>query len=128
MKLKATLIIFYAAVALAGVTDQSPSEPEPDVHILEKRKGCSGNRLNNEVCQGGFIARMNSYHNWYADKHTLTYLGKLLTAIGFSFRAGGHCCARNKNRDYGITVSNSMQSREDCGYCFSGNCKAERGS
>ncbi|MCJ1269762.1 hypothetical protein MMC22_009655 [Lobaria immixta] len=108
MKLKATLIIFYAAVALAGVTDQSPSEPEPDVHILEKRKGCSGNRLNNEVCQGGFIARMNSYHN--------------------CFRAGGHCCARNKNRDYGITVSNSMQSREDCGYCFSGNCKAERGS
>ena len=135
MKFKATVIVFYAAIALTRATEPSPPELEQleitpvednlDGFItLDKRRGCSGNRLNYEVCQGGFIARMNSYHNWYAGERT--EMANLLTAIGFSYRAGGHCCARNSNRDYGITISNSMQSREDCGYCFSGNCKAEK--
>lgn len=37
-----------------------------------------------------------------------------------SYRANGRCCARNRNRDYGVTVSNGAQHGENCGYCFTG--------
>lgn len=36
-----------------------------DVFGLEKRRGCTGHRKTTDVCQGKFIAKMNSRHNWY---------------------------------------------------------------
>jgi hypothetical protein len=51
----------------------------------------------------------------------------LLTAANLSsYNKGGHCCAKNKNRDYGIAVTNKSQKGEDCGYCYSGGCKQDR--
>ena len=43
-----------------------------------------------------------------------------------SYNADGGCCAKNKNRDYGVPVSNGNKKGEDCGYCFTGKCKVER--
>ena len=63
MKFRNTLIILFAAATLASpLIDESTSENE--AFTLDKRRSCSGNRLNYEVCQGNFIAQMNSVHNW----------------------------------------------------------------
>ncbi|KAK3293841.1 uncharacterized protein B0H64DRAFT_374707 [Chaetomium fimeti] len=78
---------------------------ELDLSTLEKRRGCSGHRRQNDVCKGNALFKMNSRHNCY--------------------RRGGHCCAKSKNGDYGIQVTSGTQSGEDCGYCFSGKCRAE---
>ncbi|KAL2016691.1 hypothetical protein VTK56DRAFT_3193 [Thermocarpiscus australiensis] len=90
--------------ATAKATEEA--ELDLDLPTLEKRKGCSKHRKQGDVCKGRVLAKMNSRHNCYHKK-------------------SGHCCAKNKNGDYGIDVTSSTQSGEDCGYCFSGKCRAE---
>ena len=92
MKFAVSIITLYAAAALAGATERvediEPFEDaelsgnmEPfnatgfdddefseDVFGLEKRRGCTGHRKTTDVCQGNFIAKMPSRHNWYANK------------------------------------------------------------
>ncbi|KAI6355093.1 hypothetical protein MCOR25_008344 [Pyricularia grisea] len=90
------------------VVPENVSPPVPnvlEVARLEKRRACSGHRLQNDVCQGRLIYQGSSRHNCY--------------------RKDGKCCAKNKNRDYGIAVTNRAQKGEDCAYCFSGTCKME---
>ncbi|KAK4102842.1 hypothetical protein N658DRAFT_522842 [Parathielavia hyrcaniae] len=77
-----------------------------DLSTLKKRKSCSRHRKQGDVCKGRVLARMNSRHNCYQKK-------------------SGHCCAREKNGDYGVQVTSGTKTGEDCGYCFSGNCRAE---
>ncbi|ELQ38260.1 hypothetical protein OOU_Y34scaffold00548g76 [Pyricularia oryzae Y34] len=91
------------AVSSPAVTAENISPPEPnvlEVAHLERRRACSGHRLQNDVCQGRLIYQGSSRHNCY--------------------RKDGKCCAKNKNRDYGIAVTNRAQKGEDCAYCFSG--------
>ena len=81
MKTSSTLFFFFLSpIALAtatepplAITNRDPLNTttqdayEEDLPpILEKRKACSGNRLQTDVCQGNLIARMNSFHNWCA--------------------------------------------------------------
>ena len=68
MKFTNTLILLFAtatATALATPLQDVSADENAIYHILEKRRSCSGNRLNYEVCQGNLIAKMNSRHNWY---------------------------------------------------------------
>lgn len=73
MRINASIVVFCASLVLAGARATDPSPPlnardiaaENDVfEILEKRRGCSGNRLNTDECQGNRGRSFNSFHNW----------------------------------------------------------------
>ncbi|KAI9832623.1 MAG: hypothetical protein M1826_001573 [Phylliscum demangeonii] len=71
--------------------------------LLEKRKNCSGSRHEDEVCGGKKLQKQNSFHNCK--------------------NSGGKCCALDADGSKGINVDLGGGS-EDCGFCFSGKCKA----
>ena len=89
MKLATSVIVLFAATTLAGATEALSDLDDLEAYNatafddpaesfdLEKRRSCSGHRKNNEVCQGNFIARMNSRHNWYA----YSYYGPVILLI-----------------------------------------------
>lgn len=45
-------------------TSFGDGEDPENIFGLEKRRGCTGHRKTTDVCQGNFIARMSSRHNW----------------------------------------------------------------
>lgn len=108
--------------------DEFDDDFSEDAHILEKRRGCTGHRKTTDVCMGKFLGQMPSRHNWYATMSFLqrdlqSAVANMILTIELSKGRGGHCCARNKNRDGGITIRSKTQKGEDCGFCFSGYCK-----
>ncbi|EFR00377.1 hypothetical protein MGYG_03379 [Nannizzia gypsea CBS 118893] len=66
-------------------------------------KGCSGSRTNGDHCSGRRLGPQNSFRNCK--------------------NRDGRCCAKNKDGTGGLDVGHGM-GREDCGFCFSGKCKA----
>jgi len=65
MKLLAYMPLFFAAVALASPTQPGLTPLEDDVFAaLEKRRGCSENREETDVCKGKRKQPFNSFHNW----------------------------------------------------------------
>jgi hypothetical protein len=76
MKIITALLALYSSVALAEVTAAFPRNPASSLNTLggrddgdllqtlEKRKGCSGHRLNSDRCEGKKLFPMNSFHNW----------------------------------------------------------------
>ncbi|RSL82710.1 hypothetical protein CEP51_004989 [Fusarium floridanum] len=101
MQLSRLFLLLLPGISIAE--GLSPSANQEGFLKLEKRKGCSGNRLNTDECQGNRIRAFNSFHNCQS--------------------AGGHCCAREKTREYGLDVRKGI-GREDCGYCYTGYCKS----
>ena len=76
MKIVMGLLVLYSTVALAEVTAAFPRSPANSLSIiedrdddvlqpLEKRRGCSGHRLNSDRCEGKKLFPMNSFHNWW---------------------------------------------------------------
>jgi len=74
MKFGASIIMLLTGSAFAGVVDPVSRE-EPGMTAreaegdnifaeVEKRAGCSGNRLETDVCQGKRIAPFDSFNNW----------------------------------------------------------------
>ncbi|KYK57405.1 hypothetical protein DCS_04414 [Drechmeria coniospora] len=103
MKLIAALAVTLATLAVATPTpDENPFDIDPRDNILVARKSCSANRLKSDRCSGKKLRKQNSWHNC-KDK-------------------GGKCCAKNANGSGGRNVKDGI-GREDCGYCFSGQCK-----
>ncbi|KAK4125187.1 hypothetical protein N657DRAFT_358391 [Parathielavia appendiculata] len=109
--------------------DLDDVEDHLELSTLEKRKACSRHRKQGDVCKGRVLAKMNSRHNWYVHHWTSMCLccdNSLRCSRPCSYqKKSGHCCAREKNGDYGVQVTSSTKTGEDCGYCFSGNCRAE---
>ncbi|KAF7595483.1 hypothetical protein BBP40_005819 [Aspergillus hancockii] len=84
-------------IAAENVTPVSNAVP----NLFEKRKGCSGDRKDTDVCGGKKLAKQNSFHNC-------------------SGKTKGKCCAKNSDGSGGIDVNKG--GGENCGYCFSGTC------
>ncbi|KAE8391178.1 hypothetical protein BDV23DRAFT_171773 [Aspergillus alliaceus] len=84
-------------IAADNVTPADAGVP----NVFEKRRGCSGDRKDTDVCGGKKLAEQNSFHNC-ASKNN------------------GKCCAKNKDGSGGIDVNKG--GGENCGYCFSGKC------
>lgn len=74
MKFSTTFLYTFLAVATLGAANPTGSNdiaaenvtPVSDAvpNILEKRKGCSGDRKDTDVCGGKKLATQNSFHNW----------------------------------------------------------------
>ena len=74
MKLSASIIALLVSSGIAAVVEPAPRDEggmtarEVDggnvFTDVEKRAGCSGNRLETDVCQGRRIAPFNSFNNW----------------------------------------------------------------
>ena len=70
MKISTSIIALCVGLAVAGPAKPDRRGPDISDHednvfeALEKRKGCSGHRLNTDECQGKRIAPFNSFHNW----------------------------------------------------------------
>ncbi|KYK62058.1 hypothetical protein DCS_03203 [Drechmeria coniospora] len=106
--MKFTSAIAAIALGLASVSVASPTPDDgftvdPRDNILEPRKGCSGQRTNEDKCSGRRLGPQNSFHNCK--------------------NRDGKCCAKNKDGSGGLDASRGV-GREDCGYCFTGKCKA----
>ncbi|EQL03792.1 hypothetical protein G6O67_003344 [Ophiocordyceps sinensis] len=100
----ATVAVTMATLATASPTPDEGSGLSPRrYNILEPRKGCSGQRNSEDKCSGKRLGPQNSFHNCK--------------------NRAGKCCARNKDGSGGLDASRG-QGREDCGYCFTGKCKA----
>ncbi|KAM5350743.1 hypothetical protein ACJ41O_007248 [Fusarium nematophilum] len=89
MKPGTYLLFLFSGIAIAEGLD--PRVPEDGFVKMEKRRGCSGNRLSTDQCQGKRMrAPFNSFHNCRS--------------------AGGHCCALEKTRHSALLwtlISNS---------------------
>ena len=81
MKFSNTLVVLFAAVALAAPVIDEASSENAVYNLFEKRRSCSGHRLPYEVCQGNNLGRQNSFHNWYAGKAFQAFRRKWLTDI-----------------------------------------------
>lgn len=74
MKFSTTFLYTFLAVATLGAANPTGSNdiaaenvtPVGDAvpNLLEKRKGCSGDRKDTDVCGGKKLATQNSFHNW----------------------------------------------------------------
>jgi len=70
MRVTATILVVFASTALARVASQPRSDSisvvasNPLVNNLEKRKGCTGDRVQGDVCKGNVLRAQNSFHNW----------------------------------------------------------------
>jgi hypothetical protein len=62
MQFSKCLLLLFPGISIAEGLD--PSAKQEGFLKLEKRKGCSGNRLNTDECQGNRIRAFNSFHNW----------------------------------------------------------------
>lgn len=96
MKFTNTLVVLCAAMALASPFKDEFSS-ENDIIMLEKRRSCSGNRLEYEVCQGNLVAQMNSIHNWYVTLGTI-FLYSYLYARDIGRDMGPHRVTDRKKR------------------------------
>ncbi|KAI9704915.1 MAG: hypothetical protein M1836_006695 [Candelina mexicana] len=102
-----TLLAFIFLATLSAVfafPGQDISERETACIALgtcppDIKKACSGDRTEDDVCQGKKLQPQNSFHN--------------------CGNQGGKCCAANADGTGGLPTS-SGGNREDCGYCFSG--------
>ncbi|KAM4057257.1 hypothetical protein HRG_004087 [Hirsutella rhossiliensis] len=103
MKLAATLATLAMTLATLTAANPSPEDLGPRDNILEPRKGCSGQRNGEDKCSGKRLGPQNSFHNCK--------------------NRDGKCCAKNKDGSGGLDASRG-QGREDCGFCFTGKCKA----
>lgn len=64
------LTVGFAAAATipeSAAPETSPNVPAVDVLTggLEERAQCSGERKKSDVCEGKFLKKRNSGHNWY---------------------------------------------------------------
>ena len=62
-----TLVIASPAPGPVAEAITAPDTSVPIAHanpLLEKRKGCSGNRLETDDCTGKKLQKQNSFHNW----------------------------------------------------------------
>ncbi|GAB0132748.1 hypothetical protein EsDP_00001175 [Epichloe bromicola] len=103
MKLATTLALALATLVVATPTPDEGLDISPRENILEARKSCSGRRVKADKCSGRRLGPQNSFHNCK--------------------NRDGKCCAKNKDGSGGLDASRG-QGREDCGYCFTGKCKA----
>ncbi|PHH91252.1 hypothetical protein CDD83_1169 [Cordyceps sp. RAO-2017] len=97
----ATVALAFATVAVANPMAEEGLSPRDN--ILEPRKGCSGNRESSDHCTGKKLGPQNSFHNCKG--------------------RDGKCCSKNKDGSEGLDASKG-QGREDCGFCWTGKCKA----
>ncbi|PFH59616.1 hypothetical protein XA68_12103 [Ophiocordyceps unilateralis] len=103
MKFASAFALTLATVAVAHhQSGDGPGLTARD-NVLVRRKECSGTRSAEDKCSGKRAKPQNSFHNC---KNT-----------------DGKCCAKNKDGSGGLDVSRG-QGRDDCGYCFTGKCKA----
>lgn len=63
-KMKFTTTILAALFSLIAVSAASPTGFTPVDNVLETRKGCSGDRTEDDVCGGKKLQIQNSFHNW----------------------------------------------------------------
>ncbi|KJZ74698.1 hypothetical protein HIM_05815 [Hirsutella minnesotensis 3608] len=103
MKFATTIALTMATLAMANPLPEDSLDISPRDNILEPRKGCSGERKHEDKCSGKRLSPQNSFHNCK--------------------NRDGKCCAKNKDGTGGLDASRG-QGREDCGYCFTGKCKA----
>ncbi|QPG97840.1 hypothetical protein C2857_006928 [Epichloe festucae Fl1] len=104
MKLTTTLALAIATLVVATPTPDEGLGISQRDNILEARKGCSGERKPEDKCTGKKLKIQNSFHNCKT-------------------KTKGKCCAKNSDGSEGLDVDKG-QGREDCGYCFTGKCKA----
>ncbi|EZF31030.1 hypothetical protein H101_05352 [Trichophyton interdigitale H6] len=71
--------------------------------VMGALKVCSGERKSEDRCSGKRLGPQNSFHNCK--------------------NRDGKCCAKNKDGSGGLDASKG-QGRDDCGFCFTGKCKA----
>ncbi|KAF7622467.1 hypothetical protein F9C07_8484 [Aspergillus flavus] len=111
MKISTTFLYTFLAITTLGVASPtgndavaaenvSPAYVETE-SFFEKRKGCSGDRKDSDVCGGKRLAEQNSFHNCKG-------------------KSKGKCCAKNSDGTGGIDVNKG--GGETCGYYFSGKC------
>ena len=63
--LLALLLAFTTATALPQDLDDGPnSSPASPYNLLESRKACSNQRTKEDVCEGHFLHKRHSGHNW----------------------------------------------------------------
>ncbi|KAE8422567.1 hypothetical protein BDV36DRAFT_245429 [Aspergillus pseudocaelatus] len=96
------MLLSLTALAIPNPEAYSQDRSAHALNILEARKGCSGVRKHEDRCSGKRLREMNSFHDC---------------------KQMGKCCAKNKDGSGGVDVSRG-QGREDCGFCFTGKCKA----
>ncbi|KAK5994445.1 hypothetical protein PT974_04919 [Cladobotryum mycophilum] len=109
MKFTAALTVLFSLAAIGTATPTGEraiiAEPLPTdgATIFSAYKSCSSIRTNSDKCTGKRLGPQNSWHNCK--------------------NRDGKCCAAHKDGSGGQDVARG-QGREDCGYCFSGKCKA----
>ncbi|KAB8223028.1 hypothetical protein BDV33DRAFT_167773 [Aspergillus novoparasiticus] len=101
----ASIMVLLSMTALAIPNPEAYSQDRSAhaLNMLEARKGCSGQRKHEDKCSGKRLGPMNSFHGC---KET-----------------NGKCCAKYKDGSGALDASRG-QGREDCGFCFTGKCKA----
>ncbi|KAF7627491.1 hypothetical protein F9C07_2227011 [Aspergillus flavus] len=97
------MLLSMAALAIPNPEAYSQDRSAHALNMLEARKSCSGQRQHADKCSGKRLGPMNSFHNCK--------------------NMDGKCCALNKDGSGALDVSRG-QGREDCGFCFTGKCKA----
>ncbi|KAE8363280.1 hypothetical protein BDV27DRAFT_130187 [Aspergillus caelatus] len=97
------MLLSLTALAIPNPEAYSQDRSAHALNILEARKGCSGARKYEDKCSGKRLGEMNSFHG--------------------CLQREGKCCAKNKDGSGGQDVKRG-QGREDCGFCFTGKCKA----
>jgi hypothetical protein len=117
-------LLTFAACGVASPTPEEGISVDPRTNTLEARKGCSGQREVGDKCSG---------KNWGHKTPSITgtehcnpyyipsLVGQRLTICSKNW--AGKCCAKNKDGSGGLDASRG-QGREDCGFCFSGECMA----
>ncbi|KAE8375566.1 hypothetical protein BDV26DRAFT_13045 [Aspergillus bertholletiae] len=111
MKISTTFLYTFLAITTLGVASPTgnnavavenvtPAHAEA-ASLFDKRKSCSGERKESDVCSGKKLAEQHSFHNCKT-------------------KSKGKCCATNSDGSGGIDVNKG--GGEKCGYCFSGKC------
>lgn len=119
-----TAFLTFAALSVGSPTPDEGQSLAQRANVLEARKGCSGTRASSDKCYGKRLGPQNSFHNWYVTRESLS--GPSLVGQRLKNRSknrDGKCCAKNKDGSGGLDASKG-QGREDCGFCFTGKCKA----
>ena len=120
----ASIMVLLSMTALAIHNPEAYSQDRSAhaLNMLEARKSCSGQRQHADKCSGKRLGPMNSFHNW-SDINRPLMTSSTLTLYIHSKNMDGKCCALNKDGSGALDVSRG-QGREDCGFCFTGKCKA----